>query len=162
MSEIKVTVVHAGERAERDVTTGTKAWELFAETPEVIAARVSTASIAAVMSSSISASTCRAAASCCTSGWRSSRVPSFRTSDLSTSEPSSAGRKPSVGIEKINQMCKQFDRATLDAFFAVKRAFDPPGLLNPGKVIPTLQRCAEYGKMHVKKGLLPFPELERF
>ena len=36
------------------------------------------------------------------------------------------------------------------------------GLLNPGKVIPTLQRCAEYGKMHVRKGLLPFAELERF
>jgi glycolate oxidase len=45
---------------------------------------------------------------------------------------------------------------------AVKAAFDERGLLNPGKVIPTLQRCAEYGKMHVRKGLLPFPELERF
>jgi len=45
---------------------------------------------------------------------------------------------------------------------ALKRAFDPAGGLNPGKVIPTLHRCAEYGKMHVKKGLLPFPELERF
>jgi glycolate oxidase len=44
----------------------------------------------------------------------------------------------------------------------VKRAFDPAGTLNPGKVIPTLARCAEYGKMHVSKGLLPFPELERF
>jgi glycolate oxidase len=46
--------------------------------------------------------------------------------------------------------------------FALKHAFDPLALLNPGKVIPTLQRCAEYGKMHVKKGLLPFPHLERF
>ena len=45
---------------------------------------------------------------------------------------------------------------------ALKLAFDPAGGLNPGKVIPTLNRCAEYGKMHVKKGLLPFPELERF
>ena len=45
---------------------------------------------------------------------------------------------------------------------AFKRAFDPAGTLNPGKVIPTLQRCAEYGKMHVKNGLLAFPELERF
>jgi glycolate oxidase len=44
----------------------------------------------------------------------------------------------------------------------LKQAFDPSGLLNPGKVIPTLQRCAEYGRMHVKKGLLPFPGLERF
>ena len=44
----------------------------------------------------------------------------------------------------------------------LKRAFDPEGTLNPGKVIPTLSRCAEYGRMHVKKGLLPFPELERF
>jgi glycolate oxidase len=45
---------------------------------------------------------------------------------------------------------------------AVKHAFDPQATLNPGKVIPTLHRCAEYGKMHVKKGLLPFPELPRF
>ncbi|HMF27461.1 MAG TPA: FAD-linked oxidase C-terminal domain-containing protein, partial [Candidatus Cybelea sp.] len=67
-----------------------------------------------------------------------------------------------VGVEKINQMCRQFDRGTLDAFFAVKRAFDPPGLLNPGKAIPTLARCAEYGKMHVHGGNLRFPELPRF
>jgi len=67
-----------------------------------------------------------------------------------------------VGVEKINQMCKQFDRATLDAFFAVKRAFDPPGLLNPGKAIPTLARCAEYGKMHVHGANLRFPDLPRF
>jgi len=67
-----------------------------------------------------------------------------------------------VGVEKINQMCKQFDRATLEAFFAVKRAFDPPGLLNPGKAIPTLARCAEYGKMHVHGGELRFPEIPRF
>jgi glycolate oxidase len=67
-----------------------------------------------------------------------------------------------VGVEKIHQMCSQFDRATLDAFFAVKRAFDPPGLLNPGKAIPTLHRCAEYGKMHVHGGKLPFPDLPRF
>jgi glycolate oxidase len=67
-----------------------------------------------------------------------------------------------VGVEKINQMCRQFDRATLDAFFAVKRAFDPAGLLNPGKVVPTLARCAEYGRMHVHGGALSFPELPRF
>jgi len=67
-----------------------------------------------------------------------------------------------VGVEKLHQMCLQFDRATLDAFFAIKRAFDPPGLLNPGKAIPTLARCAEYGRMHVHAGQLRFPELPRF
>ncbi|AZY49460.1 FAD-linked oxidase C-terminal domain-containing protein [Bordetella avium] len=67
-----------------------------------------------------------------------------------------------VGIEKINQMCVQFSREELDAFFEVKRAFDPPGLLNPEKMIPTLARCAEYGKMHVHAGALRFPDLARF
>ena len=57
-----------------------------------------------------------------------------------------------VGVEKLDQMCSQFDRATLDAFVAVKQAFDPTGLLNPGKVIPTLHRCAEYGRMRVRAG----------
>ncbi|HEU4460351.1 MAG TPA: FAD-linked oxidase C-terminal domain-containing protein [Methylibium sp.] len=67
-----------------------------------------------------------------------------------------------VGIEKINQMCVQFTPEEREQFFGVKRAFDAQGLLNPGKTIPTLHRCAEYGKMHVSKGLLPFPELPRF
>ena len=67
-----------------------------------------------------------------------------------------------VGMEKINQMCVQFSRDELDTFLAVKRAFDPDCLLNPEKVIPTLARCAEYGKMHVHGGGLPFPELPRF
>ena len=67
-----------------------------------------------------------------------------------------------VGVEKLSSMCVQFSPEEREQMFGVKRAFDPVGLLNPGKVIPTLQRCAEYGKMHVKKGLLPFPELERF
>jgi glycolate oxidase len=67
-----------------------------------------------------------------------------------------------VGIEKLNSMCVQFSPAERAAFEGIKRAFDPAGTLNPGKVIPTLQRCAEYGKMHVKKGLLPFAELPRF
>ena len=56
----------------------------------------------------------------------------------------------------------QFGGETLEAFFAVKRAFDPSGLLNPGKVVPTLHRCAELGKMHVHAGALKFPELPRF
>jgi len=67
-----------------------------------------------------------------------------------------------VGVEKLSSMCVQFSPAERTQMEALKRAFDPTGLLNPGKVIPTLQRCAEYGRMHVKKGLLPFPELERF
>jgi len=67
-----------------------------------------------------------------------------------------------VGIEKLNSMCVQFSPAERAAFFAVKGAFDPAGMLNPGKVIPTLHRCAEYGRMHVHRGMLPFPELERF
>ncbi len=67
-----------------------------------------------------------------------------------------------VGVEKLNSMCVQFSTAELEQMASVKRAFDPLGLLNPGKVVPTLQRCAEYGKMHVKNGLLPFAHLERF
>jgi glycolate oxidase len=67
-----------------------------------------------------------------------------------------------VGVEKLNSMCVQFSPAEREQMFAVKRAFDPKGLLNPGKVIPSLQRCAEYGKMHVHRGMLPFPDLPRF
>jgi glycolate oxidase len=67
-----------------------------------------------------------------------------------------------VGVEKLNSMCVQFTPEERAQMLALKAAFDPQGTLNPGKVIPTLARCAEYGKMHVKKGLLPFPELERF
>jgi glycolate oxidase len=67
-----------------------------------------------------------------------------------------------VGIEKINQMCTQFAAAELTQFHAVKAAFDPEGLLNPGKAVPTLHRCAEYGAMRVKAGQLPHPELPRF
>jgi glycolate oxidase len=67
-----------------------------------------------------------------------------------------------VGIEKINSMCVQFSPAERAAFFAVKAAFDPHTLLNPGKLIPTLARCAEYGRMHVHRGALPHPELPRF
>jgi len=67
-----------------------------------------------------------------------------------------------VGVEKLSSMCVQFSAEEREQMFAIKRAFDPAELLNPGKVIPTLQRCAEYGRMHVKKGWLAFPELERF
>jgi glycolate oxidase len=67
-----------------------------------------------------------------------------------------------VGIEKINSMCVQFSPAERAAFFAVKAAFDPRGLLNPGKLIPTLARCAEYGRMQVHAGALAHPELPRF
>ena len=67
-----------------------------------------------------------------------------------------------VGVEKLNSMCVQFTAAENEQMFAVKRAFDPQGFLNPGKVIPTLQRCAEYGKMLVRGGALAHPELPRF
>jgi len=67
-----------------------------------------------------------------------------------------------VGVEKINQMCVQFGTDELELFHAVKRAFDPAGLLNPGKAVPTLARCAEHGRMRVHGGKLPHPELPRF
>uniref|UniRef100_UPI0025F5FF8C FAD-linked oxidase C-terminal domain-containing protein n=1 Tax=Rugamonas sp. TaxID=1926287 RepID=UPI0025F5FF8C len=67
-----------------------------------------------------------------------------------------------VGIEKIDSMCVQFAPAELEAFFAVKRAFDPFCLLNPDKAIPTLNRCAEFGRMRVSGGQLPFAHLPRF
>jgi glycolate oxidase len=67
-----------------------------------------------------------------------------------------------VGVEKLNSMCVQFSATERALMFAVKSAFDPAGLLNPGKVIPSLQRCAEYGKMHVSRGALKFPDLARF
>src|ERR1700716_2343922 len=67
-----------------------------------------------------------------------------------------------VGVEKLNSMCVQFSPAERAAFAAVKEAFDPAGLLNPGKVIPTLARCAEYGRMRVRRGALPHADLPRF
>jgi glycolate oxidase len=67
-----------------------------------------------------------------------------------------------VGMEKIDSMCEQFTPAELEQFHAIKSAFDPVGLLNPGKAVPTLHRCAELGAMHVHKGKLPFPDIPRF
>ncbi|MFZ5593098.1 MAG: FAD-linked oxidase C-terminal domain-containing protein [Pseudomonadota bacterium] len=67
-----------------------------------------------------------------------------------------------VGMEKINQMCHQFAPPELAQFHSVKHAFDPQGLLNPGKAVPTLHRCAEFGAMHVHGGKLSHPGLERF
>jgi glycolate oxidase len=86
----------------------------------------------------------------------------FEILDVSIAVGGTVTGEHGVGVEKIHQMCRQFDPATLAAFLAVKRAFDPPGLLNPGKAIPTLQRCAEYGRMHVHAGELKFPDLPRF
>jgi glycolate oxidase len=67
-----------------------------------------------------------------------------------------------VGVEKLNSMCVQFSAEEREQMLAVKRAFDPQGLLNPGKVIPTLNRCAEYGKMLVRGGQVKHPDLPRF
>ena len=67
-----------------------------------------------------------------------------------------------VGVEKLDTMCVQFSTVELAQFHAVKAAFDPSGLLNPGKAVPTLARCAEFGAMHVHRGQLPHPDLERF
>ena len=67
-----------------------------------------------------------------------------------------------VGVEKIDQMCVQFGGGELAQFHRIKVAFDPPGLLNPGKAVPALHRCAELGGMHVHAGQLPHAELPRF
>ncbi len=67
-----------------------------------------------------------------------------------------------VGMEKINQMCVQFGSDEITQFHALKNAFDPDALLNPGKAIPTLNRCAEFGALHVHHGEVPHPEIERF
>ncbi len=82
--------------------------------------------------------------------------------DLSVAMGGTVTGEHGVGVEKLSSMCVQFSAAEREQMFAVKRAFDPAGLLNPGKVIPTLVRCAEYGKMHVKRGLVAFADLPRF
>jgi len=67
-----------------------------------------------------------------------------------------------VGVEKLTGMCRQFGPAELTRFHGVKAAFDTHGLLNPGKAVPLLSRCAEFGKMHVHHGKIPHPDLPRF
>ena len=67
-----------------------------------------------------------------------------------------------VGVEKRDLMHTMFNEQDLDQQQRVKCAFDPNHRLNPGKVFPTLHRCAELGKMHVHRGKLPFPEIPRF
>ncbi|MBV8619061.1 MAG: FAD-binding protein [Curvibacter sp.] len=67
-----------------------------------------------------------------------------------------------VGVEKLNSMCVQFSPEEREQMLGVKRAFDPLGLLNPGKVIPSKHRCAEYGKELVRGGRLKHPDLPRF
>jgi glycolate oxidase len=67
-----------------------------------------------------------------------------------------------VGVEKIDQMCIQFQAPELAIFHAIKQVFDPKGLLNPGKGVPALSRCAEFGRMHVHGGKLNHPDLPRF
>jgi len=67
-----------------------------------------------------------------------------------------------VGVEKLGPMCTQFGSAELEVFHSIKRVFDPEGLLNPGKAVPTLARCADYGAMRVHGGKLPQAHLPRF
>ncbi len=82
--------------------------------------------------------------------------------ELCVREGGSITGEHGVGMEKIDHMCLQFGRAELETFHAVKAAFDEHGLLNPGKAVPTLHRCAEFGRLHVQGGKLPHPELPRF
>jgi glycolate oxidase len=67
-----------------------------------------------------------------------------------------------VGVEKLGPMCSQFGTGELEVFHAIKRVFDPEGRLNPGKAVPTLARCADYGAMRVHGGKLPHSHLPRF
>ena len=67
-----------------------------------------------------------------------------------------------VGVEKRDLMGEMFSAVDLAHQQRVKCAFDPGMLLNPGKVFPTLHRCAELGRVHVHRGALPFPDIPRF
>ena len=67
-----------------------------------------------------------------------------------------------MGVEKRDLMPEMFSEDDLNHQIRVKCAFDPNHLLNPGKVFPQLHRCAELGRMHIHRGQIPFPHLERF
>jgi len=67
-----------------------------------------------------------------------------------------------VGVEKRDLMPEMFSETDLKQQQRIKCAFDPDLLLNPGKVFPTLHRCAELGRMHVHHGQVPFPDIPRF
>jgi glycolate oxidase len=67
-----------------------------------------------------------------------------------------------VGVEKRDLMPAMFSEADLNQQQRLKCAFDDKGLLNPGKVFPTLHRCAELGRMHVHAGRIAFPDIPRF
>ena len=68
----------------------------------------------------------------------------------------------SAGVEKRDLMPVMFSEADLNQQQRIKCAFDNKGLLNPGKVFPTLHRCAELGRMHVHAGRVAFPDIPRF
>ena len=67
-----------------------------------------------------------------------------------------------IGVEKVGLMTYQFGENDLNAMQMVKCSFDAESLLNPGKVFPELHRCAEFGKMHVHRGQVKFPDIDRF
>ena len=67
-----------------------------------------------------------------------------------------------IGVEKRDLMGEMFDEIDLNQQQRLKCAFDPDGLLNPGKMFPQLHRCAELGRMHIHRGKVPFPDLPRF
>ena len=85
-----------------------------------------------------------------------------RICELSVAVGGTVTGEHGVGVEKLGPMCVQFSASELEQLHALKAAFDPHGLLNPGKAVPTLHRCAEYGAMHVHKGEVAFPDLPRF
>lgn len=67
-----------------------------------------------------------------------------------------------IGTEKLHGMCWQFSADELDVFQEIRAIFDPKGILNPGKAVPTLHRCAELGGMHIRSGEMPHADLPRF